>query len=567
MAGKKPGPKPVVTEFPPPYATDLFPDPEPGTWGFNGIPLFPVAGANYKQDYRLLWKEIYLCRPAGVDSWQWEKRYLRKLFKNDLWALVFWGLRVPVANHPFVVDFCREVELLQDDKNLFLCARGHFKSTVVTVARNIQRILRNPEVTIGIFSHTRPAAHSFLRAIKFALENSLMLQVTFDDVLYREPKTEAPKWSETDGLIVKRKGYAKESTVEAHGLIEGMPTGKHYSHRTYDDIVTADLVNAPEVIEKLVEAFDMSQNLASLGGTHDVIGTPYHHEDLLARLRAKRDVEDKLVYNLILKPATVDGTATGVPVLLPQKDLDNLKLNRQAFFSQQLLDPTPLGEQKLDYSLIRHVSPDDIPKGLYRFIVIDPAGWKKNGKGDAWAIGLIGVRPYLDDTGASDLYILDLVAEPLGEAEALETIVRMYSRGGLIRAVAVEKVAMSSVETHVANALRAKGKVISLEQGNLILLRPGGRKKEERIVQNLQYPLLHKKIHMSTAVPEGFRQRTKFEMDKFPFWHDDILDMLSYSYDLIKSYRFGRVSDDDSPSEPLSRWKKQTVTGPSWMGV
>jgi hypothetical protein len=76
-------------------------------------------------------------------------------------------------------------------------------------------------------------------------------------VLYRNPRTLGPdgrpaKWSLERGLTVKRKGNPKEATIEAHGLIDGQPTSRHFQLHIYDDVVTQDYLSE-ESIRKTTE--------------------------------------------------------------------------------------------------------------------------------------------------------------------------------------------------------------------------------------------------------------------------------------------------------------------------
>lgn len=504
------------------------------------IDFIANSECRYKNDYEAIFRDIANGTLPEIGAY-------RELIKTDLWFLIYFVMGIPTANHPFVVKLCREIEDGPESKTLELYAREHYKSSVITVGETIQKVLRNPEERVGIFSHTRPVAKGFLRSIKILFENSELLHKCFPDVLYENPQSESPKWSEDDGLIVKRKSFAKESTIEAWGLIEGMPTGKHFTHRVYDDIETADAVENPDMIRKLIARFDLSQNLGVEGGTERVIGTTYHHEGVLMYIKKKTNIHGELVYTTRIKPATDDGTPSGKPVLLSQSKIDELKANEYIFACQQLLDPTPVGIRKLDSSLLRDIEAQFIPHDVYKFLIIDPAGDSKDGKGDAWAISLWGVEPAADDIGASNVYLMDAVISPLRESEATEEIVRMYLKGGVIQQVGVEQVGLSSTEIHVANALAKKGRHISVENETLVILRPAGRNKVKRIEAALAWPLYNSKIFLSRAVPEVYRQRFRDEMDKFPYWHDDGLDTASYLYDMIKGYHFAYYNNEVVP--------------------
>lgn len=518
----------------------------------DGITWKRLPGVKYGHNFC---KELKWAEENGVP----QTEALAGLFRENLWFLVYFGMRVPIANHPHWIQACLDVQRGPQSHTLDLWARDHGKTTIITQAETIRRILNNPEERVGIFSYSRPAALSILRGIKQVFEGATLLKACFPDVLWADPRTESPKWSETEGLVVKRKGFYKEGTLEAWGLIEGMPVGKHFSGMVFDDVETMDLVNSPEIMNKLKDTFDMSMNLGTADGWHKVIGTTYHHEGLLNTLRYRKTQEGEYVYTTRVKAATVDGTPNGASAYLPEKRLAELRINRQMFYSQQLLDPSPVGTQRLNKEHIKLVTPAEIPQNLFKFMAVDPAGSNTGSKTqDSWAIGVVGIEPYRDDVGASRWFILDLQIEPLTEAEAMNAVVQMFMRNGLIRQLGVEKVGLSSAESHIAKALHARGRSITLENKGLCLLRPAGRQKHQRIEAALSWPLLHGKIHLSTAVPAAYRERLFMEMDRFPWWHEDGLDMLSYIGDMVKDYRFGAQGIEVQKRDPFERYKSRS---------
>lgn len=501
----------------------------------------------YKTHYKYNYDQFFRDVATGVIPPEESRQWYRQFILTDLFFIVCFVMQIEKANHPYVVEMCRKVEEGPRTNTLDVWARGHFKSVIITQAETLQYHLKNPEHCSGIMAYARPLGKSFLRSIKVLCENSDLLKWCFPDILWDKPEVQAPKWSEDDGLIFKRNSSSrKESTIEAWGLVEGQPTGRHFERVVFDDIETDDIKDSPDMLDKVYSKFEMAGNLGTMSDsdTVRVIGTYYSHFGPIVRIENMVKIKDdgsdgEPIYHLRKITGSDDGTKDGNPVLMGQETWDKLKTGSH-FNSQQLCDPTPAGDIKLNPGYLKAVDPDQIPKDVIKFMVLDQAGGSDTNKtaGDLWACGLFGVKPKTDEIGASDIYIMDLEADRMTHSEGIETVVRMYMDAGIIKQLGVEKVGLSTTEVHIMNALKAHGRRLSEEAGNLVLLKPAGRSLAKRIEGAVQWPLLNGKIHYSTVINKKHIERLKMEMEKFPYFHSDIVNIIAYLYDMLKTQNF-----------------------------
>lgn len=314
----------------------------------------------------------------------------RRLCQRDLFYLLTKALNRPDANHDWIYARCREVEAAPDGF-LDLWARDHYKSTTITFAKTIQDILCDPEITVGIFSHTRPIAKAFLEQIKREFETNDGLKALFPDVLYEKPQNESPKWSLDSGIIVKRKSNPKEATVEAWGLVDGQPTSKHFTHQIYDDVVTLESVSTPDQIKKTTRAWELSLNLGSGERTRRrYIGTRYHLNDTYRELMARGSVIPRI------KPATHNGKSPpeGKAVFLS----DELLLQKRrdqgpyTFGTQQLQDPVADRAMSFKREWLRFYKDGGDTSKWNIYILVDPAS-KRKATSDYTVMSVIGLAP------------------------------------------------------------------------------------------------------------------------------------------------------------------------------
>jgi len=355
-------------------------------------------------------KKILAAQKLGPDTLHETERWLAR---NDLFYLMVAVLKRADVNRDWLFERCREV---QQNPNGYidLWAREHYKSSIITCGLTIQDILNDPEITVGIFSHTRPQAKAFLRHIKREFEGNEDLLRLFPEICWKDPQHQSPKWSEDDGCIVRRKTNPPEATFEAWGLVDGQPIGKHFRILIYDDVVTDKSVTNPEMIAKTNSAWALSLNLGTAGGVRRHIGTFYHFNDTYHEILNRKAAEPRIY------PATDDGTLDGEPVLLTHEALQDKRREYGPYIygCQMLLDPVAdkaQGFQKewLGFWPARNV------QGLNLYIVCDPAS-KKKAHSDYTAMFVVG----LGEDG--NYRVVDMVRDRINLTERADQIFKWH---------------------------------------------------------------------------------------------------------------------------------------------
>lgn len=481
--------------------------------------------------------EALLERLVGLPQVQ-QDAVLAELGRTDLYFL----LRVLCGNafmeHQWWLDRCDEVEA-DPDGHLDLWARDHGKSTTITFGKTLQDILADPELTVGIFSHTRPIAKAFLKQIKRECEANATLKRVYADVLWQDPYAEAPGWSEDAGLIFRRKGNPKEATVEAWGLVDGQPTSKHYRLRVYDDVVTFDSSQSEEMRAKTLAAWELSLNLGTADGRERYIGTRYHFADVYQTMIDRGAVQPRIW------PAV---RPDGKPHLLSPEALAKKRRNMGpvTFASQMLLNPLAAGQVHFDRSWLRfYRDPMSIRGNVY--LLVDPANSKK--KYSDYTVAIVVVL------GAdNNYYVVDIVRDRLSLSERWKLLVGLHRMWKPLR-VFYEQYGKETDTDYFAEKMQAESYRFELT------VMAGTRQSKQDRIEGL-IPLfessriwlpdaLTRHVQASGQPEDLVKQFVEGEYATWPFCqHDDMLDDLA------------RITDPSVSAEMV--WPKSAAV--DWFG-
>ncbi len=478
-----------------------------------------------------------------------------------------------VILRPWIFNRCWEVQN-SPDYHVDIWAREHFKSTIITVLKSVQDILKNPEIAIGVFSFTSDVAKSFVKQIRNCLETPRLKEL-FPDVIpdntsrgkYVDEsggKRVTKKFSWTDkSFTVKRRTTRKEPTVSGYGLINALPTGMHFDLLIYDDCVVPASVATEEQNKKTFETW---QNSLNLGAGENVkvriIGTYYAIRDPYFYILNPHYNTEGILGGGRFKARIYPCYDNGNPVLYTQEYLNRKQESMIGFVWSAQMMCNPMESSIihfLDEWISERCETQDIfaTKDDFNFyILVDPANTKKK-ESDNTSMVVIA-------TGADrKYYVPDIIYDKLNPSERRDKLFEMVNKWTNVRSkpqvfyesnsMAADLFMIQEKQKETKNYFTITAASTKPRIGDKRLV--GGNLKFERIMQleplfrNHRIVLARtvRKINWEGKLVDMMQQVVDNEYRAFPFSdHDDFLDALSRIADLDTGVM---ISFPDTPDE------------------
>ena len=191
--------------------------------------------------------------------------------------------------HSDMSEFCKREFVSRSDVHLVVAPRQCFKTTMANVVETTQLLLGQPDLRVAEASGTDDKAQTLSAQIMRVFERNHMVRALFPDVVWEQPRTEAPSWAKT-GWTLKRKFDDRVPTMSTMSVQSG-GTGFHFHLIVADDVVTTDNVRTSEQLEDVKRFFAdcyslrrRKSDILPTGGKIRVINTPYVPNDAIMEL-------------------------------------------------------------------------------------------------------------------------------------------------------------------------------------------------------------------------------------------------------------------------------------------
>lgn len=286
---------------------------------------------------------------GGLTNDQWHQ--LRRLAKSDLYFLATTILGYNKLSVNLHGHMCRWLEVTNKKQfREILMPRGHFKSTILTIADSIQIALpdeagdsawprclgTNARILIG--HETHEAASRFLISITAHFISNPLLMGLFPECV-PDPKRNRISRNE---LELPRTEIWSEPTFDTMG-VGGRGQGRHYNYLKLDDLFGDKARDSAAERESTYTWFDNVQSyFSSFNEDHlDLIGTRWAFDDLYSHAnKMYGDLLVKYVRSCEEPDPTRPGKLTPIfPEMFPTEKLEILKKNPKVWQAQYVNNP------------------------------------------------------------------------------------------------------------------------------------------------------------------------------------------------------------------------------------
>lgn len=435
------------------------------------------------------------------------------------------------------------------NRQLILVPRGHLKTSIITIAYAVWRIINDPNIRIYIGNEKIENASSFLSQIEKIFEYNERLKNLYGDYV-------GSIWSANKMIVKKRTIHHKEPTVQV-GAVGSSAVSQHYDLMILDDLVSRANTASKELIETTIIYYQDCYDLIEPRGKFIILGTRWCVDDLYGWL-----IEHEAAhYELFWRQAIRDGDFERGELLFPQKFTREILKERLAmkgssdFSAQYLNDPYPAEAAIFKERYFNwfdwdngNIRVKDFNKEFnYRlselniFTAIDPALSQKQ-DADFSVIATIGVDK--DD----NWYLLEMKREHYTPTELADEIFLTYVKWKP-RKVAIEIYGFQQViKRYIEDKQIMLNYRLPLEE-----LKYDTKHSKEYRIQGLIPRMERKKLYFNNQM-ENLEYLLN-ELKRFPkIKHDDCLDAMASLNDIAKKpliYSY-QETPEYKPSNPFT---------------
>lgn len=393
--------------------------------------LFPWNGFSrieFKQKcFAIIDSAEQACREAGgneEDCYEAKKQAMRALAESSLFFFCIVVLEMSFVDNDFCFRLCMDV---QENKwnRLWVIAREHFKTTIITEASTLWELSKDPELTYLINSYNIMFSTTCVDHIRTYCETCTLLHELWPEIFWKDPARgyednedgTRTTWTWTKSKIeLRRKNHPKEMTIEA-GAIEGAgQTGGHFARIIYDDAETPKTVETAQSIEK---AYNKIMLAVNTGKTTDLnicfVGTFYARDDMYVKM-----IRNKVVIEAVIQPCCEkDGTPICYPVEILEKKI--AMMGPDAAYTQMFCDPSVTSAASFDPKWIKRWIPK-IEPGQNTYIFVDPAGSKQKSTNDNTVMIVVSID------GMGNMLLHDMVRDKLTQMQKFQYLSTFYAK-------------------------------------------------------------------------------------------------------------------------------------------
>lgn len=192
--------------------------------------------------------------------------------KNDLFFLAKGILGYRDMSLNCHGPLCQYLDHHDSRFKLVLMPRGHFKTSLCTIGRVTQKVIRDPNQRVLLANETSTNAQRFMSAIKQQFESNPVMRALYSDIIPKDTRKNG-SWSSTE-LTLVRQWMGPEPTIDTGGMT-GALTSRHYTHITVDDPISEEAAKSAAVMQDTITRIDKFFSLMVKPDldTFDLIGT------------------------------------------------------------------------------------------------------------------------------------------------------------------------------------------------------------------------------------------------------------------------------------------------------